>query len=176
MNKYETWFGVAVKGGGTIGVSGLEYMTGEFINVGQLSEWHGFQMISLRLGLGLGAGAGLTACFVFNCMNLMSLHETFSTDWGVNISLGGKWSEVAKTLGKNGFIQSVATAAKVITKGSLAEPQQIESVRNGLSNMYTAYDLSKTSGPKMVTLDIPMAGVGLELSAHYLKARLEILD
>lgn len=176
MNKYETWFGVGAKGGGTVFTAGAEYLGGEIVNLGTLSDRTGFQVLSTRVGLGLGAGMGMCACFVFNCLNLWTLHDTETTDWGVNIAIGGKWSEIAKTLGKGRFIQSVAAGAKAISKGKVAQPDQIESIRNGLAYMYNAYDLGTMSGPKMITIDVPGVGVGLELSAHYLQGTIEILN
>jgi hypothetical protein len=173
MSLYDTWIGAGIKGGGTFGFVGMETLEGEVANVGYPTHSHSVNVSSLRLGVGLGGGAGYVAIIIFNCGNLMNLNETRTTDWSVNIALGEKWDGVAKGLKNRKFF---TTIAKVGTKLLRAAPEDIDNIRNSISYLYSAYDVLGTSGPKIVTIDIPLAGVGAEISAHYLDGEILIGD
>ena len=121
----------------------------------------------------LGGGAGLIACLVFNCPNLTVLDETDQADWGVNIALGEKWDGVVKALKNYKFFAAIAKVGKSVMK---LNPKDIESIRNSMAYLYNAYDMQTMPGPKMITIDIPGAGVGLEVSANMTMGKLEIPD
>ena len=53
MDHYQNWFGVGIKGGGTVGVVGFETMEGYIANLGYPRHQHELNLSSLRLGLGL---------------------------------------------------------------------------------------------------------------------------
>jgi hypothetical protein len=56
-------------------------------------------------------------------------------------------------------------------------PAEFADLRNGASYIWTGYDITKQEGkPKMITIDIPFAGVGVELSEQGTHGRIEILD
>lgn len=169
LNKYGTWFGYGIKAGGTLFITGTEVLSGRLFNFGSPSEDHQFTMLSIRMGLGIGGGFGYVGCFVFNCLNLWDLHGKKNTDWGVNLSFGGKWSDVVKSIKAAGY---TSTLVKVC-KATKMHPKEIETFRNTAALLYTSYDMAKMSGPKMVTFDIPGAGAGVELSAHYLEGKME---
>ena len=170
---YDRWIGVGVKGGGTVVVAGMEYLTGKVFNLGDLSVGNNFQMLSVRLGVGLGGGVGAVVCLVFNCLNIMNLDETDQDDWGVNIALGPKWDGVVKVLKNYKFFGTLAKFGKHVAR---LHPSDLESVRNSMAYLYTAYDIANSAGPKLVTIDIPGAGVGAELSVNKTLGKLEILD
>lgn len=177
MDQYKTWCGVGVKGGGTLFAVGMEYLAGDLRNLGQLGELHSFQMMSVRIGPGLGGGAGYVACIVFDCLNLWNLNDTESSDWSINVALGGKWSEVVKGLSKYKFFPTLLKIGEAAGKQTALVPADIDNLRNGASYFWTGCDIGKRgNGPKLVTIDIPFAGVGVELSAHWTQGKIEILD
>lgn len=173
MDYYSTWFGVGVKGGGSIGPGGFETMEGYITNLGMPSHSHSINISYLRVGPGLGAGAGLCAIYVFNCMNPQNLHGKTDSSWSVNVSLGGKWSDVVKFLAKSKLFQ---LAPKLVGGISKASTYDLDSLRNIGSNLFTLYEVREYSRDKVVTIDIPFAGVGLELSAHKLYGTIYIGD
>ena len=104
----KTWLGIGGKVGGTLFVVGAEDTTGCVFNLSNPNVRAWFSLTSVRLGPGLGGGAGLTAMCVFNCDNIRRLHNTQTTDWGVNISLGEKWDSVVKALKNMKFFAKIA--------------------------------------------------------------------
>ncbi|HCA56646.1 MAG TPA: hypothetical protein DEP46_01545 [Blastocatellia bacterium] len=167
----KTWMGIGLKTGGTLFVVGMENTEGRMFNLQNANIRYDFSILSARLGLGLGGGTGLCAVCVFNCDNpIVRLHNTETTDWGVNVPLRRKWSKIAKTLKNSRFFVRVT---RVGARLSRLVPAEVEAFRNDLHYLYTAFDVASSSGPKLVTIDTP-AGVGLELSANYTIGRLEV--
>jgi hypothetical protein len=176
MNEYITWIGTGVEGGGTLFVPGVEYVAGGLFNLGMLEEYHDFQILNIRMGLGLGAGVGAVACFVFNCLNLWELNDTNVDDWSfdVNLSLGGKWSSLIKSFKGRKLIPVLRLLGN---KGVKLTPDQVSTIRDFMSAFYSAYEIDKATGPKLISVEIPAAGVGFEVSAHFnLGGKIEILN
>ncbi len=165
MDKYADWFGVGVKGGGSIGPGGFETMEGYIANLGMPSHTHSINISYLRIGPGLGAGGGACMIFVFNCMNPQNLHMKNDSSWSINVSLGGKWSDVVKLLGKS----KIFTVAPRVVKGiSTASKNDLDNIRNTASYLSTVYEITDQTRDKVIVIDVPLAGAGLELSAHKL--------
>lgn len=173
MDYFQHWFGVGIKGGGTIGIAGFETMEGYVSNLGYPRHSHELNLSSMRLGLGLGASVGMTAILIFNCGNIQNLHDTQAEDWSINISYGEKWSDIVKGLGN---IKFFSTAAKLVS-WTKATPKDIDTIRNGASYIYSEIDTFKSRGKaQLVAVDIPGAGIGLEGSIHKLYGTLLIGD
>jgi hypothetical protein len=160
-----TWLGIGLKTGGILGIVGMEDTEGKLFNLHNTSSRAHFSLLNARLGIGLGGGTGLVAMCVFNCPNISQLHKKESSDWGVNLSLGGKWDDVAKALANYKFF---ATVVKIGSKLNITNPKDLESIRNSLHYMYNEYDMAKMGKaiPKVINFDTP-AGAGLEVSASY---------
>jgi hypothetical protein len=173
MSSQESWIGLGIKGGGTLGFLGMETLEGTVTNLGFPQDSHSLNVTSIRLGIGLGGGAGYVAVMVYKCGNLMNLNGTKTTDWSINVALGEKWDGVVKGLKNYKFF---STVARIGAKLSKAVPSDVDNIRNSMSYLYTAYDIYGMSGPKLVTIDIPFAGVGAEVSAHYLDGEITIGD
>ncbi len=166
MDLFASWVGIGAKGGGTVAFIGMETLDGVVTNLGLRTDSHPLNVTGARLGLGLGGGAGLVALIVYNCYNLMNLNNTPATDWSINLALGGKWDGVVKGLKGYKFFETIARMGNKIAK---APPSDIDNIRNSMSYLYTAYDIGSMGGaPKLVSIDIPFLGIGLEVSAHYI--------
>lgn len=174
MDKYNQWIGVGFKGGGILGIGGVDYMSGTLRNLGLLGEHHDFQIASGRLGLGLGGSVGVIACIVYDCPNLYVLNDTTVDDWSINAAFGPKWDSIVKGLRGYKFFETVL---KMYSKAKLV-PSDIDNLRNSASYLYTAGDIAmaQKGAPKLVTIDVPAAGVGVELSAYITKGTIEILS
>jgi hypothetical protein len=160
----KTWLGIGEKTGGVLFVVGMEGTEGGVFNLANPSRRAGFSLLNVRLGLGLGGGIGLVAMCVFNCSNIWQLNGQSNDDWGVNVSLGGKWDDVAKALKNYKFF---TTVAKIGSKLRLNNPKDIETIRNCLHYIYNEYDIATMGNtPKVISFDTPI-GAGLEVSATY---------
>ncbi len=160
MDFNATWLGVGVKSGGILGIGGVESTSGIFFNVGNPSYTHTFSMTSSRWGLGLGGGGGLVGICVFKLNALAWLDGQVIEDWGVNVSMGGRWKDVAKVLQAKRFFHHIKMVKAI---GSLVT--NLDEVRNIMHYLYTAYDFDANGDHPMLSFDIPAAGIGLELSA-----------
>jgi len=172
MNAWNSWMGMGVKVGGIVGLIGFESTVGYVCNLGNPVYVDPITISGVRIGAGLGGGAGVVLIFIYNCGNpYASLHETKTTDWAINLSMGGKWSSAVAAL-KN--YKVFATVNRV--KGLLVNltPGDMSNIRNCMSYIYGIYDLTDISGPKVITIDVPFAGIGEELSAFYLAGEIII--
>lgn len=163
MDNYTTWIGYGVKVGGSAGLIGAETTDGKVCNLGYTTEVYPFNITSIRLGVGLGGGAGVVAIILFNCIVIQSLNDTTTSDWSLNVSLGGKWSEIVKGIRKRRFYAALARTMGDLTNAS---PEDITRIRNVCSYMYSAVEAEKLMPGTFsaIVLDIPAAGIGAELS------------
>jgi hypothetical protein len=179
MDNFASWIGTGVKGGGMFGVAGFETMEGVVSNIGYRQHSHPINVSGARMGFGLGASVGMVAILIFNCRNLMNMNGTQDADWGINLSLGGKWDSVVKGLKQFKFFATMAKIAaspggKIFKK---ATPGEIDDLRNAMAYLYTAYDMKSMDGkPKLVAIDIPFAGVGAEVSWFRLEGEMTVGD
>ncbi len=167
LNK--TWFGIGEKSGGMLIAAGMEYTTGMVVRGTNLENPIGFSIASARLGLGLGFSGGFVATLIFNCDNIQRMQNTEVTDWGVSISLGGRWAEIARALRRSETFVELARLGWRL-RGVASRGEQ---VRNFLHHAYNAYDIgSMNDVPKVVCMDIPMAGAGAEIAVNYSTGRI----
>ena len=178
FDKYSTWFGLGFKGGGILIIGGAEYLSCTMRNLGNPNEHHDLQILSARAGLGLGGSVGMIACLIYNCSNLHNLNDTQAADWSINVAFAEKWDTVVKGLASCRFFPSLLKIGKAVNKSAGVIPSDLENIRNAMSYLYTGYDYLKGSAgaPKMITVDIPGAGVGYELSAYWAQGQIEMLD
>lgn len=167
MDNYTTWIGYGAKFGGSLGLIGAESTDGKVCNLGYTNDVCPISITSMRLGPGLGGGVGVVAMIVFNCINVYELNNTNTSDWSLNISLGGKWSEIVKGVRKRRFYRAVINTMGDLTN---ATPGELTSIRNTCSYMYSAVEAEglMPGTPSLMVLDIPAAGIGAELSLSWL--------
>ena len=174
MDHFASWLGTGVKGGGMLGVAGFETMEGVVTNQGFRQQSHSINVSAARMGFGIGGSVGMVALLVFNCHNLMNMNGTQDADWGLNLSIGGKWDGVVKGLKHYKFFAIMARLGKNFLK---ATPSDIDNLRNAMAYLYTTYDIAQMNGkPKLIAIDIPFAGVGAEVSCFRLEGELTVGD
>lgn len=167
VNK--AWFGIGEKTGGMFIAGGIEHTTGLIVRATNMENLIGYSLTSGRIGLGLGASGGLVGIMIFNCDSLQRLRNTDVTDWGVNISAGGRWSDLVRALRRNEQFVQLARMVWAVRRFST----NAEGIRNILHQVYTTYDfMNMGSDPKVITFDIPFAGAGAEVSVSWSSGRL----
>lgn len=176
INPYESWIGIGIEGGGTVVIPGIEYVGGRLRNLGMWYDNADFQILKIRMGLGIGGGVGMAAFFLFNCLNLWQIHGTPIEAWSfdVNVAMGQKWSSIVKSLR---FRKLIPVLRLLANKKRLLSPDQISLIRDFMSSIYATYEIYNEKGPKLLSIEIPAAGIGAELSAHFtLGGDIEILN
>ncbi len=163
MDNYTTWIGYGVKVGGSLVLVGAETTDGKVCNLGYTSEVYPFNVSSVRLGPGLGGAVGTVGIFVFNCIDIQGMSDTPTSDWALNISLGGKWSEIAKGIRRRRLYAALSRTMGELTNAS---PSDVTTIRNTASYMYSAVEAEGLlpGTPTAIILDIPTAGIGVEVS------------
>lgn len=95
-----------------------------------------------------------------NTYELYWLNGKTVEDWGVNISLGPRWKDIAKVLIDKNFFRNIRFAR--VTFNLLAN---LEETRNAMHYLYNAYDIDSKGQHPNITFDVPGIGWGVELSA-----------
>jgi hypothetical protein len=170
MKLEETWLGLGVKSDGQLLVGGVESITGMLFNLGNVSDRHTFEMTSSRWGLGLGGSIGVTAVFVFDLKGVMWLDGQEITGGGLTVSYGDKFGNLSQYLNDIKFF----TGAKLVAKDAAGPATWLPVFQQAGAAVDNA--TKKAVGPKhrIIFLDIPFGGVGLELSVVDTKGTLFI--
>jgi hypothetical protein len=171
MKYEETWIGLGIKTGGQALFGGVESVSGTFHNLGVPGWKPRFSMTSSRWGFGLGGGISLTCICVFKLAGISWLDGRTIDDWGVNVDLGAKWKSAAKVLQGKKFFQQLKLARLV---GSLVG--NLDEIRDAMHYLYNLYDFDRNGDHPMLNFDIPLAGIGVELSAFKTSGRIWIDD
>lgn len=163
----KTWLGFGNKSGGIVMTAGLESVTGQLWNLDSMQSV-GFDYTNARLGLGLGGTvASLVIVAAFNCPNANNLRQIDTSDWGIGVAIGGKWPTLISSLRRYRVLKRVLRLLESSAAVRIGA-NDIDELRNLGSVLYSTYDVASTaSEPKMITLDVPMAGYSVELSAAY---------
>lgn len=156
-----TWLGVGLKSGGQLLFGGVETEAGYFFNLDNNTAGHYYSMTSSRWGFGLGGGGGVSIICVFNSNEIWWLNGKEQSDWGVEVSLGGKWKDVIRATDK-----SILAILKFLAKNPAAFLQNLDKLRDFAHVVYNTFDvMNRKEEHPILCLDIPFLGEGLELSA-----------
>ena len=167
---FKRWLGFGVKSGGQLGIGGVESTTAYVVNLGDL-ETFDLEIISSRWGLGLGGSGGAVAVIGFGFTVPEELHRKPVKDWGVNAAFTEKLISKSALQSihqskyfidgfKSGrYVAPVLNARKTFTAIGL-----LQNVRNALYTLYEGLEAAN-QGSNVIVLDLPVLGVGLELSA-----------
>jgi hypothetical protein len=178
-NKFlSRWLGFGVKSGGQLLIGGVESVTAYLVNLGDY-ETFDLQIVSSRWGLGLGGSGGLVAVLGFGFSVPYEMHGKSVRDWGVNIALTEKLIsqgtiralQASKPF-LDGFKNGTYVAPALNTTKVLAQAKHLEHLRNLLHTLYGAFEASQRRG--VVVIDLPLLGVGLEISAFLTRGTLYV--
>ena len=172
MKPEETWIGIGVKSGGMLGFGGYESTTGKFFNVANPNVTYDFTISTSRWGLGLGGGGGLVVIIVYKLKGFFWLHNRPVDDWGINISMAGKYGDALKVLNQMEFFKKVKTVGSVLDQLL----PLLDDFRNAASFVFNALELDMKDEHPILALEVPGVGFGLELSAFKLKGKIYIDD
>jgi len=168
MKSEETWLGVGVKSGGQLLFGGVESTGGLFFNLGNPNVIHTFSMTSSRWGFGLGGGAQLVCMFVFKLKGLAWLDGQTIEDWGMNVDMGGRWKHWTKIVDDKfrSTVHAVWALSSIVP--------HLDEIRDVMHYLYNLYEFDSKGDHPMLSLEVPFAGAGLELSAFKSKGKIWI--
>lgn len=158
--KTKRWLGVGIKSGGQLLIGGVE---NTYAKVWNLYDGESFDLsiTSSRWGLGLGGSSGAIIVIGHGFTIPHELHGKSSNDWGISIAV------TEKLISRNVFhsLEFAAyglRAARALGTAKLSL-ETLGNLRNLSHTLFAGYETTKRSG--LVVLDVPVAGVGLEVSA-----------
>ena len=155
------WLGVGFKSGGQLGIGGVESTTAKLWCL-QDGESFDLEIISGRWGLGLGGSGGFVVVFGFGFTVAEELHREPANDWGVNIAFTEKL--ISKSM-ISSFQFALLEMKMARATGILKlAPSTLEQLRNLGHTIFGGLEVAKHSG--VVVIDLPFAGIGLEVSAY----------
>lgn len=184
----QTWVGFAIKGGGHLFVVGAEGAQGYAGRLDQFTtSLQNFNITSMRFGPGLGGGVGISMFLAFNTPMLINLNNTKISpalaDFNVNVSV-----EAKIPLGNS--IKAIQPIARQLAAGSrllgglktgigALKLSDISTLRD-FAHLYwqasvEGSDAARTSAPKTMVIDIPGAGVGLEVSLFWTAGEITVI-
>lgn len=169
MSLENTWVGAAMKYGGTFLLVGAETLHGGIIRCSEPRTIWGIEAgPGLRLGLGLGGGAQLQLIILLNTPNP---HRSDLSDWGVDFSLGARWSSVVGALSpmiKNHETYTRVCSLALRLSSMKATPRAVQLFRDfghTVQNLYNT--LAAGNDPVAIVQDIPAAGWGVGAGVTY---------
>lgn len=164
MTGYSTtWFGVGFKGGMSLG-PGFEDVEGFLFNLGDTTAHFWCGLSSLRVGMGMGGSVGLTAMLLTNCPDVQKMNKKEITDWGIDLSIGAKWSALIGCMKNYDMYKKLADWGRV--QDSVLSPGRIDLMGQIFNNSKTALQGATSKDPELLTVDLPMS-FGLEASIAY---------
>jgi hypothetical protein len=175
----QTWVGLGIKGGGHLAVIGAETMEGA---AGRLDQFttsvREFNISSIRFGPGLGGSVGVSVMAAFNVPTLQMLENKTLTpslsDFNINLAVP-EFKASSKTmiaLSKLGASLS-KSSSKFLTKAVIGglKPGDVATLRD-FAHIYwqtviEGKEADSSNAIKIIVLDIPSAGIGLEASLFW---------
>ena len=174
MSKSDTWVGLGLQGGGTMLVVGWESTEGYMVRGKMETAMVPVSTTGPRIGIGLGASVGLVAMFAFNCSRLTSLDKKWSGSPAANAALptGKVSSKGLSVLFKLADkLEDLDELKKAMDK--MATVEALLTVAADISNTNSAAS-AVTTEPTLLVLPVPLAGTGLELTAHWSEQRFSV--
>lgn len=179
MDKnYKRWIGFGGKSGGQLLIGGVESATAFMVNLGDYETFQ-LQIINSRWGLGLGGSGGAVAVLGFGFHVPYELHRKSLTDWGVNLAFTEKLlsKSAIKSLEHSKFFLDSFTNGKYVApmlekSKAFRDIGLLQNVRDMLHTLYAGFEAHKRSG--VVVIDLPVVGVGLEVSAYVTKGTMYV--
>lgn len=175
---FKRWLGFGVKSGGQLLIGGVESTTAYVVNLGDL-ETFDLQIVSSRWGLGLGGSGGAVAVIGFGFRVPYELDHESLNDWGVNVAFTEKLiskSALQSIHHSKYFIDGLKNGKYVAptlnARSAFTAVGILQNVRNALHTLYGGLEAAKGSG--VIVLDLPLLGVGLELSAFVTRGKMYV--
>ena len=170
------WIGVGMKSGGQVAVIGLESTGAFMVNLGN-HETFWLRILNARYGPGLGGSAGAVAVLAWGLIEPYDLHGQEISEWGFNVS-------VAEKLASGSLKQSLQMFEQLnqlwdsrkglynVLDGAMSMISTVEQIKRRLTSFFVMCEAGKRRG--VVTIDIPSAGYGVELSAYVTRGHMAV--
>lgn len=167
MDANKVWVGAGIKVGGTAIVAGFENIQGGIVQMSNPRSVWGYQTnSSLRLGLGIGGGVQVVGLFYLNVNNPQDISLD---DWGVDLSLGERWSSIVSTIRHSPTAARFWSIAFQLSRRNINADilQKTRDMAHVVSNSYSAGGGSVNNQPMALVVDVPMLGAGWGVGVTY---------
>ncbi len=166
------WFGIGGKEGGQFFLVGKETAVIKMWSWDSMDDSFWMSFDGWRLGPGLGGSIGTVVVIITCLVHPRDLQGEIIGGADFNASLGEKWDSFLKPLKEAKELTRLGKAAK-----GLLTVAQWEKMRDLVKDAISAAGI-KTAGyaPQVVVLDVPGAGWGLEISAFYGLAEVDVTE
>ncbi|MEX2138934.1 MAG: OmpA family protein [Pirellulales bacterium] len=166
------YIGIGIKGGGMLGIAGYQYLYGWLYSSDDYDDSCSLEAMVGSFGVGLGAGVNFVFLIGHGAVNNIDFKGTHFDGWSVAVSLGAKWGDVVKGIKstpallrilpviKNGPVKG--TALKTLLRLSKSEWKEMSQLANTIGDALNIDPCG--SSPKIDAIDIPFAGIALEVS------------
>lgn len=179
------WVGLLLDVGVFAGAAGYNYCAGTMYSVDDRAR--SFDAISDRVRIGVGAGGGIggAIAIVSNVYQKNQLRGVTTEGYDINLSLGAKWSAMAKGAIATGRFIKLADKFAEFQKAGVAGKGMIEAMKHHVrqaakltpdeyyalvkcvrEEYNTLEGMEKNDGPNVYTLSLPLPG-SLEASLFY---------
>ena len=178
-----TWVGVGEKTGVSLG-PGVEQTLGVIWNCNDY-RYTFLRINSLRIGVGAGACIGGVLVLVFNAPHPGSINNLDTSGWTVNLPLADTLRSISRVMSRPQIWGSVLKAIRAVNHSrvgrtlshagiravSRADLDNFRELASIIGDAHGAYQSSETT---IMVLDIPLAGLGTEISVSWSMGRAEI--
>ncbi len=171
-----SWVGLMAKGGGGLVVGG-EGQVAALLSCTDRGHGCGIGALGVRGGASIGGAVGLAVVFAtgFTKPDDFSAYTADGLDWA--LSFGGKWADIVKGGGKLGtllkgahlMLERLDEAARFKALKDIALKPGVETELYGIAKGVWSATLVDTDYQSITVIDIPMAGVGVEIGVYYAK-------
>jgi len=165
------WFGLGAGGGGQAAVYGRSVVEFSVFAVDDLSRRFLLTLAGSRWGPGLG-GSGAAYLVVISSLKSRFdlIDKQFSSGWGFQLNLGGRWGDVFKALGRApAIVKLLKVAAKVFQTriGKALSPDGWKELSAAVTESLGSLGMNNTNPqPQLTAMQIPLVGGGLEVSLY----------
>ena len=178
-----TWVGVGEKTGASLG-PGYEQTLGVIWNCNDY-RYTFLRINSLRIGVGAGASIGGVLILVFNAPHAGRINNLNTSGWSVNIPLADTLESISNLIRRPQIWASVLKAIRAVNQSRAGQtlsragiqavsPDDLDNFRELAAIVGDARDAAQNSNTAIMVLDIPLAGVGTEISVNWSMGRAEI--
>lgn len=174
------WFGLGVNYGGHFFAIGTNAAHAWVFSLDDYHDNFLFTSEGWRLGPGLGGGYGVALVVITSLRNPSMFETHVSSGWGVELSLGSKWKEVAEHAKHYRVVQRIvetmekskglrkASQSPLVKRALKMGPGDWDTLRKRISELVSVGGLKTDAAlPQMATVGIPVPYSSLELSGYW---------
>ncbi|MCA1999789.1 MAG: hypothetical protein LDL25_08370 [Hyphomicrobiales bacterium] len=169
--RANSWIGIGIKGGGHALIWGTDTLLGTVWSMD--TTFRNFDLMgeTTRWGPGLGAGTNVAIIYMTGVKEPQDISGLKTEGWDINFSVGERLGDLTKA----GKLAKLKPVIEPIIKLGAKSPEALKALIKAHPDKWVeAFKQSKTAleaagvnlngPPNVVVVDVPLAGVGLEVS------------